>query len=606
MTTADLDLGRYKLGWSDVEDYVFKPKKGLSEEIVREMSAMKGEPDWMRNFRLKALKRFMARPMAPWFAVNMPDLDFDNIYYYVKPTEGQVKDWDALPESIKSTYEKLGIPEAERKYLAGVTAQYECLRGSTRVWTTSGMRPIKELAPGDEVFSLDETSKEVVVAGVVGHRCSGEKEVFEITARGRTIGASSNHPFLVLRDERRAGAKQARFRATWVPVEDLAVGDLVAIATDVPDYGRPFALLTPDRPEAARFPTTTTDDLCWWTGVYLGDGYLKQGPYPVVEIAVDRTDEVLVEEIRRVTRELFGIELALASDGFRLRGKGTAALAEFVELNGLGGTSKTKRLPDWCFGLPRSQRLALIAGLLDSDGYVRDHPTSKDAMFCSANREMLSQLKELLALCGIGSSRVIDVRNRHPFDRDRIMQAYHLRLSGRFDQLPARSPRRRDRLGRRQYAHTYRTAKGTVFRAHTSEMMGFVKIESIESVGVEPVFDIEVQRTSQLCGRGIRRPQLRSGVPPQPGRPRVPGCAVLRHGHRGPRVPRDREALVRDHHPAQRQQVRRAQLGGVVGWLVHLRPARREGRHAAAGVLPDQHREHGPVRADPDHRRRGI
>jgi Fe-S cluster assembly protein SufB len=125
MSTTDLDLGRYKLGWSDVEDYVFKPKKGLSEEIVREMSAMKGEPDWMRDFRLKALKRFMARPMAPWFAVNMPDLDFDNIYYYVKPTEGQVKDWDALPESIKSTYEKLGIPEAERKYLAGVTAQYE-------------------------------------------------------------------------------------------------------------------------------------------------------------------------------------------------------------------------------------------------------------------------------------------------------------------------------------------------------------------------------------------------------------------------------------------------------------------------------------------------
>jgi len=125
MTAQDLDLGRYKLGWSDVEDYVFKPKKGLSEEIVREMSEMKGEPEWMRNFRLRALKRFMAKPMAPWFAVNMPDLDFDNIYYYVKPTEGQVKDWDALPESIKTTYEKLGIPEAERKYLAGVTAQYE-------------------------------------------------------------------------------------------------------------------------------------------------------------------------------------------------------------------------------------------------------------------------------------------------------------------------------------------------------------------------------------------------------------------------------------------------------------------------------------------------
>ena len=503
MTTADLDLGRYKLGWSDAEDYVFKPKKGLSEEIVREMSSMKGEPAWMREFRLKALKRFMARPMAPWFAVNMPDLDFDDIYYYVKPTEGQVKDWDALPESIKSTYEKLGIPEAERKYLAGVTAQYECLRGSTRVWTTSGMRRIKELVPGDEVFSLDEETKSIVASRVVGQRSSGDKEVFEITARGRTIGASANHPFLVLRDERREGRKHARFHSRWVPVEDLRVGDLVAIATDVPDFGHPANLLVPDRPEAACFPTTTSDDLCWWAGVYLGDGFLKQGPYPVVEIAVDRTDEVLVEEIRRVTRVLFGVELALSPDGSRLRGKGTAALADFVVMNGLGGTAHTKSLPDWSYGLPRSQRLALIAGLLDSDGYVRDHPTNKDAIFCSANAELLGQVKELLSLCGVGSSRVITVRNRHPFDEDRILTAYHLHLSGRFDQLPVRSPRRRDRLGRRQYAHTYRTAQGTVFRAHTSEMLGFVKVESIESVGVEPVFDIEVAGHHNFVAEGF-------------------------------------------------------------------------------------------------------
>ncbi len=125
MATTDLDLGRYQLGWSDEEDYVFKPKKGLSEDIVREMSEIKGEPAWMRDFRLKALKRFERKPMAPWFAVNMPDLRFDDIYYYVKPTEKQVRDWSDLPESIKSTYERLGIPEAERKYLAGVTAQYE-------------------------------------------------------------------------------------------------------------------------------------------------------------------------------------------------------------------------------------------------------------------------------------------------------------------------------------------------------------------------------------------------------------------------------------------------------------------------------------------------
>ena len=120
-----LDLSRYQLGWSDEEDYVFKPKKGLNEAIVREMSDIKSEPAWMRDFRLDALKKFERKPMLPWFAVNMPDLDFQDIYYYIKPTENQVREWEDLPDAIKDTYEKLGIPEAERKYLAGVTAQYE-------------------------------------------------------------------------------------------------------------------------------------------------------------------------------------------------------------------------------------------------------------------------------------------------------------------------------------------------------------------------------------------------------------------------------------------------------------------------------------------------
>ena len=126
MTTVDLDLGKYQLGWSDEEDYVFKPRKGLNEELLREISAMKGEPEWMLEFRLKSYQRFLRKPVPTWGGGGMlDDIDFDDIYYYIKPTEGQVDDWDMVPDSIKETYEKLGIPEAERKYLAGVTAQYE-------------------------------------------------------------------------------------------------------------------------------------------------------------------------------------------------------------------------------------------------------------------------------------------------------------------------------------------------------------------------------------------------------------------------------------------------------------------------------------------------
>ena len=127
MTTVDIDLGSYQLGWHDTqEDYVYKPEKGLDEELIRNMSGMKGEPEWMLDFRLKSYKRFLAKPTPQWGGAGLLDeIDYDDIYYYIKPTAEQAEDWDMVPESIKETYEKLGIPEAERKYLAGVTAQYE-------------------------------------------------------------------------------------------------------------------------------------------------------------------------------------------------------------------------------------------------------------------------------------------------------------------------------------------------------------------------------------------------------------------------------------------------------------------------------------------------
>ena len=126
MTTVDIDLGSYQLGWSDEEEPVFKPEKGLNEELIRTMSDMKDEPDWMLNFRLKAYKRFLAKPTPTWGGGGILEtIDYDDIYYYIKPTDGTVSDWDMVPDSIKETYEKLGIPEAERKFLAGVTAQYD-------------------------------------------------------------------------------------------------------------------------------------------------------------------------------------------------------------------------------------------------------------------------------------------------------------------------------------------------------------------------------------------------------------------------------------------------------------------------------------------------
>lgn len=117
-------MGEYKFGFSDPEKPVFKTPKGLSREVVEQISAMKGEPEWMLQFRLKALAHFESRPMPAWGG-DLSTLNLDEIYFYLKPSESESKSWDDVPEDIKNTFDKLGIPEAERKFLAGVGAQYE-------------------------------------------------------------------------------------------------------------------------------------------------------------------------------------------------------------------------------------------------------------------------------------------------------------------------------------------------------------------------------------------------------------------------------------------------------------------------------------------------
>jgi Fe-S cluster assembly protein SufB len=124
-TQVVAEIGKeYRYGFHDPENYFFKSQKGLSPEVVEAISAHKDEPEWMRKFRLKSLEYFRARPLPEWGG-NLKEIDFENIYYYIKPTEKQAKSWEDLPPDIKQTWDRLGIPEAERKFLAGVGAQYE-------------------------------------------------------------------------------------------------------------------------------------------------------------------------------------------------------------------------------------------------------------------------------------------------------------------------------------------------------------------------------------------------------------------------------------------------------------------------------------------------
>ncbi len=115
-----------KYGFNSPEEYFLRSERGINHEVVEMISRHKGEPEWMRSFRHEALDSFLAKPMPRWGNQELlGSIDFDNIFYYIKPTENQGRNWDDVPSDIKDTFERLGVPEAERKFLAGVTAQYE-------------------------------------------------------------------------------------------------------------------------------------------------------------------------------------------------------------------------------------------------------------------------------------------------------------------------------------------------------------------------------------------------------------------------------------------------------------------------------------------------
>ncbi len=172
-------LGTYEYGWHDSDQAGAIAKRGLSEQVVREISALKNEPDWMLQTRLKALRLFDKKPLPTWGS-DLTTIDFDNIKYFVRSTEKQATTWDDLPDDIKSTYDKLGIPEAEKQRLvAGVAAQYESEvvyhkiredleeQGVIFLDTDTGLREHPELfaeyfgtiiPPGDNKFSALNTA----------------------------------------------------------------------------------------------------------------------------------------------------------------------------------------------------------------------------------------------------------------------------------------------------------------------------------------------------------------------------------------------------------------------------------------------------------------
>ena len=520
---ASSSVYKEKYGFYDPEKYVFKAKKGLSREVVEEISWMKNEPEWMRDYRLRALDLFWQKPMPQWGG-NLNDIDFDDIYYFLRATDRAEQSWDDVPDQIKNTFDRLGIPEAEKKFLAGVGAQYECLSGDARVYTTRGLVPIQEVQAGDTVFSFDEESNRIIAAPVKATAAKGARAVLQVRVGTHTIKATANHPFLVLTHARGLGKLRGRYRREWKYLRDLRPGDLVAVAKQLPETGQATALRQPqiktqglgrnqsveypldisERYNPVSLPTQTCTDLMWWLGLYLGDGFIHRQSGAAkarVEFAIPATDKPLREELARVTNALFDLP-AVNGDSQRMTINSTI-VAQYLETNGFAGNAHTKEIPAWVAALPQEQILAFIGGYVDADGYVRDAAKNHDVVLTSANERLLQSVKDLSALCGLPTSAIHRFESKHPFDATRTTVGYRMQFAGQFERIGSRSPQRTARLSKRKYHHDYSSAHNTTFRTHTNEFIGFAKIESITPVGTEPVFDIEVDGPHNFVAEGL-------------------------------------------------------------------------------------------------------
>jgi Fe-S cluster assembly protein SufB len=511
MTTTANDqlegLGTYKFGWADSDVAGASARRGLSEEVIRDISARKNEPEWMLEMRLKGLKYFGRKPMPNWGA-DLTGIDFDNIKYFVRSTEKQAASWDELPADIKNTYDRLGIPEAEKQRLiAGVAAQYECLISTSLVWTANrGQVMIKEIEPGDIVFAYDEEAEEFVTAPVRATAETGVRQTYKVEAGNRTIYATGNHPVLALRNTKKPGGVRGRWTRQWLTVGELREGDLIAVPRSLPQFGHPYQLpalaaQTHHLETPCRTPAETNADLMWLLGLFIGDGNLQDSAKTHrIQFAIPETDAEVRAEIARVVAEQFGLQTH-ASDAYRVV-INSKALTDWFWKIGFHGTARTKRVPDWVFGLPEDQRLAFLGGWVDADGYVRPDAAGSVMLTC-VSAPLVEQAQELAELSGLIASGPWGFTQPYRHDPERMGGAFRLRITGDSERLGCRNPKRLSRMSGRKYHHSFSSVHGTSFKNHVNDSLGFVPVVAVTESTIEPVYDIEVDGPHNFIAEGL-------------------------------------------------------------------------------------------------------
>jgi Fe-S cluster assembly scaffold protein SufB len=334
-----------------------------------------------------------------------------------------------------------------------------CITGDSGVLCNNDVRPISQLEPGDHVYALD-AEMQWARKQVLAKKYSGRQPVFRLrTENHREIRATANHPFLAL-------SRQGKhLELAWKRLDTLTTEDRVAISGTVPDHGKPRQFESFERSDrkAVRLPAESSDDLLWFLGFYVGDGYPDGNR---VNIAVPSTDKSF-SRVVEVVRDLFGIEPAVYKQTLRLS---SVKLREWIASLGLGGRAHEKRIPGWIFKLPRSQRVAFLEGYIAADGHRRAN--HKNLSITSVNRALLEDTKQLAISCGWDPRKISTWSRRElkPLGKEEKVYTHHFLY-----------------FGERNF----------------DTPISFSRVSAIEPEGVEDTWDIEVEGSHNFVANGL-------------------------------------------------------------------------------------------------------
>jgi Fe-S cluster assembly protein SufB len=337
-----------------------------------------------------------------------------------------------------------------------------CLVEGTEVFLNNDIKHIEEIDVGSRVYSLDGELN-FVSSEVVAKRTNPPSDVYRLTTMNhREVEATPNHPFLCLRKSGTA------LSLAWTPLSALEEGDLVAVSGELPDHGKPHHIEFSHSRNARkriRVPTESTDGLMWLLGFYIGDGTSEMQR---VSFCVPESDPASTH-VEETLKELFGLEGKRHAQNKVMLRVSSKDFADLIRLLGVSGNAKTKRVPDWVFKLPTSQKRAFIDGYIAADGHVRKE--HKNISIASANLTLIRQIKTLAISAGLNPSKISTWTQHAKFPNggEGTYTNYFLYFSDRKVQKP----------------------------------LYFVPLTKVEYVGKKVTYDIEVAQTGNFVANGI-------------------------------------------------------------------------------------------------------